>query len=145
MKMRLASSPVPCQQEGDHLPDRRRLAAVPRRVAGLKPVEAARHVVGSLLFGRQHGEAQCIRQRAPARTMIIGSRSLAAAMEHHNQGRRFGQRKRNMDMHAQPARIGAEIGDLGQAIRRRARRAGAQASGRRQFRQSHGGPRFALQ
>ncbi len=96
----------------DHLADRTGLAAVPRGVFRIEPVEAGVGVVGPLLLGHQKRKAVMARQHRPSRAEIVAGRGLAAAVQHDDERARLLQLRRHEGEHAQIAGIVAERGDL---------------------------------
>jgi hypothetical protein len=96
----------------DHLPNRVRLTAAPRDVAGLKPIETAVRVIGALLLRQQQNEAEPISERRPSCPEIITSRTLCASVQNDDEAALFRDLRRQVDEHAQVARVGPEIPDF---------------------------------
>lgn len=92
----------------DHLADGGGFAPAALGVLGLKPVEAAVRIVGSLLLGHQQSKAIAIRQCRPSGAVIVTRGRLTAAMQHNDQCRMVHRRPGHMAEHSQFARIGAE-------------------------------------
>ena len=106
----------------DHLPDRERLAAAARSVAGQKPVEAGLRIVRGRLLRQQHDETVPLRKSRPARAEIVTRGGLRAAVQHDDQRRRASEAFRHVCEHAQRAGIRTEAGQLGEMRRGRRRR-----------------------
>ncbi len=96
----------------DHLADRPRLAAVPRSVFRIEPVEAGVAIVDALLLGHHQREAVMLRERRPSRAEIVSSGGLAAAMQHDDERARLLELRRHEREHAQVSGIVAEARDF---------------------------------
>ena len=101
--------PVARDQEGDHLPDRQRLAGIPLHVGRTEPAEAAVEVVGPLLLRQNEREAELFSQLRPADAMVVAGGGLAAAMKRHDQRSPCPDFRRHEAEHAQVAGVRTEL------------------------------------
>ena len=100
----------------DHLADRERLAAAPRRVPRQKPVEAGLGIVGLRLFRQQQDKTVSLSERRPSRAEIVACGRLRAAVQNHDQRWRRAELLGNVTEHPQRAGIRSEARQLGEVI-----------------------------
>ncbi len=107
---------------GHHRHDRDRVAATATPLGGVRPDVEALAEPGLLLgAGVDDDEPVPVGQRAELAAGVEAGTRTAAAVHGHDDPGVCRARVRYVDVHAHPARIGAEVRDLGQRRRRRGR------------------------
>ena len=122
--MRLPVNAVLVDRFGDHLADGQSLAAIARGVARKKPREAALRIVRSLLLREDKDEAKAISEMRPARAVVIGVGCLGAAVQCDDEGRRWVDAVRHVDVHAQIPGVAPKVRNLMQPTGSRGRFSG---------------------
>ena len=97
----------------DHLHDGMGLARPTARLGPIEPPEARLRVVSPVRLGQKQHETLRGSEVDPAgsRGMVVSG--LTAAVEGHDDRRRFGQIRRRDDEHPQVTGVGPEVGDFG--------------------------------